>query len=106
MDDDFPFKRKIIMLQSLPIIFIHTDVRSPSDYQTSGVKFMIQITVNGEKKEFSPGISVLELLKKFDMDERYVAVELNHKIVPRMQFSEKLLVENDTLEIVTFVGGG
>ncbi len=67
---------------------------------------MTQITVNGEKKEFPPGTSVLKLLKNFDMDERYVAVELNSKIVPRMQFSEKLLAENDTLEIVTFVGGG
>jgi len=72
----------------------------------SVVKFMMQVTVNGEKNEFPPGTSVSELLKGLDMDERYVAVELNRKIVPRTQFSEKLLVENDTLEIVTFVGGG
>ncbi len=67
---------------------------------------MKQVTVNGEKKEFPPGTSVSELLKSFDFDERYVAVELNRKIVPRKQFSEKLLMENDILEIVTFVGGG
>ncbi len=66
----------------------------------------MQITVNGEKKEFPPGTSVSELLKSVDIDERYVAIELNRKIVPRVHFSEKLLVENDTLEIVTFVGGG
>ena len=66
----------------------------------------MQITINGENKEFPPGTSVSELLKSFDTDERYVAVELNRKIVPRAQFSEKLLVENDILEIVTFVGGG
>ena len=66
----------------------------------------MQITVNGENKEFPPGTSVSALLKSFDIDERYVAVELNRKIVPRVQFSEKLLMENDTLEIVTFVGGG
>ncbi|ODS30693.1 MAG: thiS (Thiamine biosynthesis) [Candidatus Scalindua rubra] len=66
----------------------------------------MQITVNGEKKEYPTGISVSDLLKSFDIDKRYVAVELNLKIVPRSQFSEKLLVENDSLEIVTFVGGG
>jgi thiamine biosynthesis protein ThiS len=66
----------------------------------------MQITVNGENKEFPLGTTVSELLKSFDFDERYVAVELNRKIVPRTQFSEKLLVENDILEIVTFVGGG
>ena len=66
----------------------------------------MQITVNGENKEFPPETSVLGLLKSFDFDERFVAVELNRKIVPRAQFSEKLLLENDILEIVTFVGGG
>ena len=67
---------------------------------------MMQVTVNGENKEFPPETSVSELLKNFDTDERYVAVELNRRIVPRAQFSEKLLMENDILEIVTFVGGG
>ncbi len=67
---------------------------------------MMQVTVNGENKEYSTGTFLSELLKSFDFDERYVAVELNRKIVPRTQFSEKLLVENDILEIVTFVGGG
>jgi len=67
---------------------------------------MMQVTVNGENKEFPPETSVSELLKSFDTDERYVAVELNRRIVPRAQFSEKLLMENDILEIVTFVGGG
>ncbi|KHE91085.1 MAG: sulfur carrier protein ThiS [Candidatus Scalindua rubra] len=66
----------------------------------------MQITVNGNNREFSTETSLSELLKSIDIDERYVAVELNRKIVPRSQFSEKLLMENDILEIVTFVGGG
>ncbi len=67
---------------------------------------MIQINVNGEKKECPIGTSVSEILESLDIDNRYVAVELNLKIVPRTQFSEKRLQENDSLEIVTFVGGG
>lgn len=66
----------------------------------------MKITVNGEKKEYPTGISLSELLKYLDIDERYVALELNFKVIPRSQFSENLLSENDTLEIVTFVGGG
>ncbi len=66
----------------------------------------MQIAVNGENREYLTGTSLSELLKSLDIDERYVAVELNLKIVPRSQFSEKLLAENDSLEIVTFVGGG
>lgn len=67
---------------------------------------MMQINVNGEKKECPTGSSLSKLLESLDFDKRYVAVELNHKIVPRIQFSEKRLHENDSLEIVTFVGGG
>ncbi len=67
---------------------------------------MIQITVNGEKKECPIGTSLSELLESLDIDKRYVAVELNLKVVPRTQLSEKKLQENDSLEIVTFVGGG
>ncbi len=67
---------------------------------------MMQINVNGENKECPAGSSVSKLLESLDIDNRYIAVELNHKIVPRTQFSEKLLQENDNLEIVTFVGGG
>ncbi len=67
---------------------------------------MMQINVNGEKKECPTGTSVSELLESLDIDKRYVAVELNLKVVPRTQFSEKKLQENDSLEIVTFVGGG
>ncbi len=66
----------------------------------------MQVTVNGENKEYPKGTALSELLKSLDIDERHVAVELNLKIVPRSQFSKKLLTENDTLEIVTFVGGG
>jgi len=67
---------------------------------------MMQINVNGKNKECPTDTSVSKLLESLDIDKRYVAVELNHKIVPRIQFSEKMLQENDNLEIVTFVGGG
>lgn len=49
----------------------------------------MQINVNGEKKECPTGSSLSKLLESLDIDKRYVAVELNHKIVPRIQFSEK-----------------
>ena len=67
---------------------------------------MMQINVNGENKECPTGTSVSKLLESLDIDNRHIAVELNHKIVPRKQFNEKILQENDSLEIVTFVGGG
>jgi sulfur carrier protein len=67
---------------------------------------MLKININGENKECPTETSVSKLLESLDIDNRYIAVELNHKIVPRTQFSERILQENDSLEIVTFVGGG
>ena len=66
----------------------------------------MQINVNGENKECSTETSVTKLLESLDIDNRYIALELNHKIVPRTQFNERILQEDDSLEIVTFVGGG
>ena len=66
----------------------------------------MKINVNGENKECPTRSSVSKLLENLDIDNRYIAVELNHKIVPRTQFNEMILQENDSLEIVTFVGGG
>ncbi|GJQ57712.1 MAG: thiamine biosynthesis protein ThiS [Candidatus Scalindua sp.] len=66
----------------------------------------MQVTVNDEKRECSDGTSVAELLEDLGIDMRYVAVEKNRQIIPRTQFNEIKLQESDTLEVVTFVGGG
>ncbi len=67
---------------------------------------VMQITVNDETMECPDGASISDLLVKLDIDIRYVAVEKNREIVPRTLFEETILHESDTLEIVTFVGGG
>ncbi len=66
----------------------------------------MQIIVNDEKRECSDGVSIADLLEDLGIDMRYVAVERNCTIIPRTQFSEIKLQESDTLEVVTFVGGG
>ena len=35
-----------------------------------------------------------------------VAIELNQEILPKSKYQTTILTEADTLEIVTFVGGG
>ncbi len=66
----------------------------------------MQITINDEIRQCSKGTTISGLLETLDIDERYVAVEINRKIIPRTQFSERELQDSDNLEIVTFVGGG
>ena len=66
----------------------------------------MRLRVNGETKTYPDGITVRELLDSLGISNRPVAVELNRKVIPRDKLGEKTLREDDSLEIVTFVGGG
>lgn len=62
--------------------------------------------LNGERRALSPGTTVAALLQELGLNPLEVAVERNHDIVPRAQHDTTILATGDTLEIVTFVGGG
>lgn len=66
----------------------------------------MKLTINGEQRECTNGLTILELLKILNIDKERVAVELNSNIIPRPEMSKKGLKEDDKIEIVTFVGGG
>jgi thiamine biosynthesis protein ThiS len=66
----------------------------------------VQITLNGEQFELDARVSVSELLAKLAIDPRRVAVEHNLAIIKRHTFSDVVVNEGDTVEIVNFVGGG
>jgi len=66
----------------------------------------LQVQVNGESQEVSEGATIAELLDSLKLPRRYVAVERNAVVVPRLQHGETRLAEGDCLEIVTLVGGG
>jgi len=52
------------------------------------------------------GKTLAQHLADTDCDGSRVAVELNGQIVPRRLFGETVLKNGDTVEIVSFVGGG
>ena len=64
------------------------------------------ISVNGERRSFPAGITVMALVADLELDVRKVAVELNREIVPRSAYSAISLRSGDVLEIVHFIGGG
>ena len=63
------------------------------------------LTINGESIE-ATGKSVAAYLDEAGFDARHVAVELNLEIVPPDRFSDTILKDGDSLEIVHFVQGG
>ena len=67
---------------------------------------MIDITVNGEKRQFPEGTTVVAMLESEGFSGGRVAVEINLDIVPQRLFKERELAAGDRVEIVSFVGGG
>ena len=62
--------------------------------------------VNGKEIPLDGTMTLEEFLKTQNYDGNRIAVELNRKIIPRDQYSQIKLSEADTLEVVSFVGGG
>ncbi len=56
--------------------------------------------------ELQDGITVEDLLIQLEIDVRLVAVEQNLEIVPKTDYSTRIIGEGDSIEIVQFVGGG
>lgn len=63
------------------------------------------VKING-RDENAAGITIEEYLKKTDYDPKRVAVERNGEIVPKATYSSVVLSDGDSVEIVSFVGGG
>ncbi|MDR0508982.1 MAG: sulfur carrier protein ThiS [Candidatus Methanoplasma sp.] len=62
--------------------------------------------VNGKHLELIPPMTVEDLILNTGRRQDRVAVELNGKIIPRSEYACTLLKEDDSVEIVGFVGGG
>ena len=62
--------------------------------------------VNGEKTVWKAGLTVEGLLKAGNYRTDRVAVEKNGEIVPKKNYPTEEILEEDRIEIVSFVGGG
>lgn len=63
------------------------------------------VKINGEEKN-AVGKTVVEYLSDSGYDMKRVAVELNGDILPKAQYESAVLQDGDSVEIVSFVGGG
>ena len=67
---------------------------------------MVNVTLNGEAREFERGLVVQELIERLGLAGKRIAVERNGEIVPRSEFGAHAIADGDRLEIVVAVGGG
>ena len=66
----------------------------------------MQIILNKRPEIIPDKISIKDLLEFFNINSKYMAVEVNNSIVPRSEYSNFSLEEDDIVEIINAVGGG
>ncbi len=64
------------------------------------------VKINGESIANIDGKTVAEYLAESGYDTKRVAVELNGDILPKAQYDSTVLQDGDSVEVVSFVGGG
>ena len=63
------------------------------------------VKINGEELNIA-GKTVAEYLRATSYDPKRIAVERNGDIVPKAQYNKTVLKDGDSVEVVSFVGGG
>ena len=62
--------------------------------------------LNGKTVDLKEDISVKDLLENYDLNPQNVVVEVNMEILDDEVYSTYLLKNEDTVEVISFVGGG
>ena len=63
------------------------------------------VKINGGELNIA-GKTIAEYLAATNYDPKRIAVERNGDIVPKAKYGETMLEDGDSLEVVSFVGGG
>ena len=66
----------------------------------------MNIIINGKSQQLTSTKNLSDLVGTFCKQSKHVITELNGTIVPSEQWVKTNLQDGDTLELVTFVGGG
>ncbi|PHO10741.1 thiamine biosynthesis protein ThiS [Malaciobacter canalis] len=64
------------------------------------------LIINGEKKEFEENITLIEIMKSLQVEDKVMAAAVNMEIVKKDQWNSYTLNNEDKLELLQFVGGG
>ena len=67
---------------------------------------MAKIQLNGKKVVIKSNYSIFDLLKKYKLVNKKIAIEHSGIIVPKTNYKKRYLKTNDQVEIVHFIGGG
>lgn len=66
----------------------------------------MNIILNGQKYNIESNITLKQMLINLNIEQNNIIAEVNGEVVTKDDFSNKIINENDIIELVRFVGGG
>ena len=66
----------------------------------------MKIKLNGKEKEIAENSSLENLIDELNLRNTPIVAEVSGKIISPENYSETILQEEDTVELIRFVGGG
>ena len=66
----------------------------------------MKITINGTAKEYTNSVLLQELVSQYCKNPRHVIAEVNGEIIHASHWGQRSVADGDSIELVSFVGGG
>ena len=66
----------------------------------------IEFILNDKEELIEQNSSLLLLIKRKKIQEKNIAIEVNQKIIPKSEWNDFKIKQNDIIEVVTAIGGG
>ena len=66
----------------------------------------MKFLLNNKSETLFDGTTIQKLLKDKNIKDKYFAVEINRKIIPKSLHCRHIIKDGDRIEIITAIGGG
>jgi len=67
---------------------------------------VLTISLNGEKVILLEPLTIIDLLAEKEYQNEKVALAINGSFVPRSQYGDTIVNDNDEVDVIQAVGGG
>ena len=66
----------------------------------------MKVFLNGKHTKLDNNLTAQQLISNMGYQDKRIALEINGEVTPKSEYSNKIIVENDKVEIIVAVGGG
>ncbi len=66
----------------------------------------IVIYINGQKKLVNSDKNLEQILKSMKITNKFFAIEVNKIVIPKSNYQNRIICENDVIEVLELIGGG